>query len=246
MRYSRYLRCGALSLFCPQLTAIFGSPGSDSYRPVSIQFLPGPGDGPAIKRSEKERHEGSGLLSVSVIGFAEVGTHPLFLHAELDPQHEEDEREDDEAAHLGDRNRHAEETRENSGVDGMTRQGIGTGGDQFVALLDGDGAAPVAAQVFACPDSEEDPGAGDASSQPEGPKASRPELDVEPRQWDARSGEEDDGNQEDEDAEDARGRRLKTLRGFGVDGFDLPVNKKGDPYDGKEGFVEPKHVDLRR
>jgi hypothetical protein len=39
----------------------------------------------------------------------------------------------------------------------------------------------------------------------------------------------------------ARGGRLKTLGGFGIGGFDLPVGKKGDPYNGKEKFVESKH-----
>ncbi|MGA8631031.1 MAG: hypothetical protein WB573_11820, partial [Terracidiphilus sp.] len=35
--------------------------------------------------SEEERHEGSGVVSVGGILLAELGTHPLFLHAELDP-----------------------------------------------------------------------------------------------------------------------------------------------------------------
>jgi hypothetical protein len=43
----------------------------------------------------------------SGIRFAELATHPLFLHAELDPEREEDENENDEPARLGDRNRHA-------------------------------------------------------------------------------------------------------------------------------------------
>jgi hypothetical protein len=39
---------------------------------------------------------------------------------------------------LGDCNRHAKETGQNAGVDGVTDQGIRTGGDQLVALLNGD------------------------------------------------------------------------------------------------------------
>ena len=38
--------------------------------------------------------------------------------------------------------------------------------------------------------------------------------------------------------------RLETLGGFGICGFDLPVEKKGDPDHGKERFVEPEHVGL--
>ena len=40
-------------------------------------------------------------------------------------------------------------------------------GDQLVALLNGDGAAAVAAEVLARPDGEEKAGDGDGGSQPE-------------------------------------------------------------------------------
>ena len=95
------------------------------------------------QRSEEVRHQSSGLMSIGGIRLAELGTHPLFLHAELDPEREEEENENDEPAHLGDGNRHAKETGQNAGVDGVTNHGIGTGSDQLVALLNGDGAAPV-------------------------------------------------------------------------------------------------------
>ena len=77
------------------------------------------------QRSEEVRHQGSSLMSISGIRLAELGTHPLFLHAELDPEREEDENENDEPAHLGDGNRHAKETGQNAGVDGVTDHGIG-------------------------------------------------------------------------------------------------------------------------
>src|SRR5271155_5562828 len=113
-------------------------------------------------------------MSIGSIRLAELGTHPLFLQAELGPEREEDEEESDEAAHLGGGNRHAKEAGENAGVDGVTDHGIGTGGNQLVALLNSDGAAPVAAEVHARPDGEEKAGDGDGSSHPEGPKASHP------------------------------------------------------------------------
>jgi hypothetical protein len=97
-----------------------------------------------------------------------------------EPEHEEDEDENDEPAHLGDCNRHAKKPGQNAGVDWVTHHGIGTCGDQLVALVNGDGAAPVAAEVLACPDGEEKAGDGDGGSQPEWPIASRPELDVKP------------------------------------------------------------------
>lgn len=148
-------------------------------------------------------------MSISGICLAELGTHPLFLHAELDPEREEDENENDEPAHLGDGNRHAKKTGQNAGVDGVTDHGIGTGGDQFVALLNSDRAAPVAAEVLARPDGEQKAGDGDASSQPEGPKANRPGPEIKQRQRDASCREKDDRDQEDEDTQDARGSRLE-------------------------------------
>ncbi len=113
----------------------------------SIQPVPGhPQD---AQRSEEVRHQRCGVTSIGGIRLAKLGTHPLFLHAELDPEHDEDENESDEPSQLGDGNRHPKETGQNAGVDGVTDHGIGTGGDQLVALLNGDGAAPVAAEVLA-------------------------------------------------------------------------------------------------
>jgi hypothetical protein len=185
-------------------------------------------------RSEEVRHQGCGLASIGGIRLAELGTHPLFLHAELDPEHEEDENENDEPSHLGDGNRHAKETGQNAGVDGVTDHGIRTGGDQLVVLLNSDGAAPVAAKVLARPDGEQKAGDRDGSSQPEGPKANRPELEVKPGQRDASCREEDDRDQENEGAQDARSSRLEALGGFGIGGFDLPVEKKAIQSTGKK------------
>jgi len=84
----------------------------------------------------------------------QTGSASTPLHAELDPEREEDsESESDEPAHLRDCNRHAKETDQNAGVDGVTDHG--SGGDQLVALLNGDGAAPVAAEVLERPDGEQ-------------------------------------------------------------------------------------------
>src|SRR6202021_485876 len=128
-------------------------------------------------------------------------THPLLLHAELYPEREEEESESDEPAHLGEGNRGAEESGQNARVDGVTGEGVGTGGDQLVVLLDGDGAAPVAAEIQARPDGEQKAGDRDRCSQPEGPKARPPELEVEPGRGDAR----DRGEEE-------RDRKKKTAR----------------------------------
>src|SRR5262249_16473438 len=128
---------------------------------------------------------------------------------------------------------------------GVTDHCVGSGGDQFVALLNRDGAAPVAAQVLSRPNGEEKAGDQDGSSQPEGPKPSRPELKIGPAERDAGCRKQDDRDQECEGAQDARGDGLKTSGGFRIDGFDLPVDEKGDPEDGKERFVEPEHAGLQ-
>jgi hypothetical protein len=171
-----------------------------------------------------------------------LGAHPLLLHAELDRVHEEDEDESDKSAHLGEGDRGAKEPDQNAGVDGVTDHCIGPRGDQLVALLNRDGAAPVAAEVHSRPDGEEKAGDRDGSSQPEGPKPSRPGLKIEPAQRDASCREQHDRDQEGEGAQDARGDGLETLGGFRIDGFDLPVDEKGDPENGKERFVAPEHA----
>jgi hypothetical protein len=172
-------------------------------------------------------------MSVGGIYFSELGAHPLVLHAELDPEHEEYENENDEPAHLGHGNRHAKESGQNAGVDGVT--------DQLVALLNGDRAAPVAAEVLTRPDGEEKAGDGACSSQPERPKANGPELEIKQGQRDASCREQGDRDQEDKGAQDARASRLEALGGFGIGGFDLPLEKKENPDHGKERLVEPEH-----
>jgi hypothetical protein len=80
--------------------------------------------------------------------------------------------------------------------------------------------------VHARPHGKQQPGDDDGSSQPEGPKANWPELDVKPGQRDPRCRKKNDRDQENDDAQDARGKRLQALRGFGIGGFDLPVEKR--------------------
>src|SRR5580700_2050830 len=138
------------------------------------EFAEPPGAEMVTQRSEEIRHQGSGVMSIGGIRLARLGTHPLFLHAELDPERDEEENESDQPAHLGEGNRAAKEPGQNAGVDRVTDHGIGTGGDQLVALLNRDGAAPVSAEVLARPNSERKAGDGDGSSQPEGPKANWP------------------------------------------------------------------------
>jgi hypothetical protein len=42
------------------------------------------------RRSEEVRHEGRGLMGIGGVGFPKLGTHPLLLHAELEPEYEKD------------------------------------------------------------------------------------------------------------------------------------------------------------
>ena len=70
----------------------------------------------------------------------------------------------------------------------------------------------------------------------------RPGLKIQPAQRNASGREQDDRNHEREKAKETRGDGLKTLGGFSSDGFDPPVDEKGDPENGKEEFVEPEHA----
>src|ERR1700719_2581694 len=60
--------------------------------------------GESVKRSEEVGHQGGGLSGIGSIRLPKLGAHPFLLHAELEPEHEEDEDENDEPAHLGDCN----------------------------------------------------------------------------------------------------------------------------------------------
>ena len=79
-------------------------------------------------------------MGIDGVCFPKLGAHPLLLHAELEPEHEEDKDESDKSAHLGEGDRGAKEPGQNAGVDGVTDDCIGPGGDQLVALLNRDGA----------------------------------------------------------------------------------------------------------
>src|SRR5215472_17437585 len=166
-------------------------------------------------------------MGIGDIRLPKLGAHPLLLSPKLGPEHDEYQDETDEPAHLGERNRGAKKPGQNAGVDGVTDQGIGAGGNQLVALLNGYGAAPVPAEVLARPDGEEKTDDGKNSSNPKRPDARRPELAVEPGQRDASCREKDDHNQEGEGAQDARRGRLAALGGFGISRLDLPIEKKG-------------------
>src|SRR5215467_7904543 len=102
----------------------------------------------------------------------------------------------------------------------MTDHGIRAAGNQFVALLYGYGAAPVAGEVMARPHREEKAGKANRSSHPKGPEARRPELAVEPGQRDPICREQYDHDHEGDGPQNARGVPLATLVGFGVRGFD--------------------------
>ena len=62
---------------------------------------------------------------------------------------------------------------QNAGVDEVTDQSIGAGGNQFVALLNGYEVAPVAGEVLARPDGEEKADDGKSSSNAKGPDVRR-------------------------------------------------------------------------
>ena len=181
-------------------------------------------------------------MGIGAVGLTKLGAHPLLLDAELNPEYEENEAETDKSAHLREGDCGAKEPGQKAGVDGVPDHRIGSGGDQFVTLLYSDGAAPVAAEVLSGPDGEGHASDHNASPHPKWPQPLRPELKIEPGQRDARCQKQDDRDQVCEGAQDARCGGLETLGSFRTDGFDLPIDEKGDPENGKERLVEPEHA----
>ena len=59
-------------------------------------------------------------MCIGGVCLPKLGAHPLPLHAELDPEYEEDEDENDKSPHLGEGDRGAKQPGQNAGVDGMT------------------------------------------------------------------------------------------------------------------------------
>ena len=64
-------------------------------------------------------------MGIGGIRLPKLGTHPLLFHAELRPEHQEYQEQNDDPAYLGERNRGSKEPDQNAGVDGMPDQGIG-------------------------------------------------------------------------------------------------------------------------
>ena len=107
-------------------------------------------------------------MRIHGIRLPKLGTHPLLFHAELQPQHNQHKDKADDPAHLGECDGGAKKPGQNAGVDGVAYEGVGAGGNQLVALLNGDRAAPVAAEVMARPDGEENADDGNCSSNQNG------------------------------------------------------------------------------
>src|SRR5215471_3019697 len=103
-------------------------------------------------------------MGIGGIGFSKLGTHPVLLHPKLGPEHEKYQDETDNPAHLGESNRGTKKPAQNAGIDGVTDESIGAGGNQLVVLLNGYGVAPIPAEVLARPDGEEKAADGHSGS----------------------------------------------------------------------------------
>ena len=68
-------------------------------------------------RSEDVGHQGGGAMGIRGICLAKLGTHPLFLHAELHQKARKKKTNIDEPAHLGEGDGDTEEPDENAGID---------------------------------------------------------------------------------------------------------------------------------
>src|SRR5579863_2209500 len=104
-------------MYFPNLTF----PGAEASRPLNSPSRESlPLKSRVAHRSEEIGQQGGSLSGIGGIRLPKLRAHPLLLHAELEPEREEDEDDNDEPAHLRDCNRHAKEPGQNAGVDGVT------------------------------------------------------------------------------------------------------------------------------
>src|SRR6188472_2900676 len=82
--------------------------------------------------------------TVGLVLLPKALSHPTLFQSKFAPQCPPSDQNGENTAPLSARHRRAENGNEQSRVDGVTNDGVGTVSDQFMISLDGDDAAPVA------------------------------------------------------------------------------------------------------
>jgi hypothetical protein len=190
---------------------------------------------------EEIGNQGADLAGVGFVGGAELFAHPFFFESEFAPEGEEDEGQGEESPPFGARDGGTEESEEQSGVDGVADQGVGAGGDEFVVVFEGNGLAPVFAEIATRPDGEKKTCSADGGAQPEGPEARRKKALIQECGADVGKGEESGSGEEESQASPARGTGFKARCGFDVASHVTPIEDVGQPHGGKEAGIEDLH-----
>ncbi len=138
-----------------------GGCGSIAPRFITSQML----------RRRSRGEDGAGGAGVVVVLRAEGLAHELLLLEALDGEGEPEEEDGGDVAPLVPGERGANQRDDHAGIDGVAHEAVGTGADELVADLDGDGAGPVAAQRGASPEGEGEAECGDGDAEPAEPVA---------------------------------------------------------------------------
>lgn len=182
------------------------------------------------------------MLFVCAVGLGEVFEESAFFLVEFDGEANEGQGHTESAAVAGHEGEEGtEDGQQDAGVNRVARDGIGAGLDDFVVFLDGDEAAPVAAQVAAGPDGPAQAGGGEEGA--EGFRAGGWGEDV---AFEVGEMARDDDADDDEDEEDGPfDGRLAVDAFFDVLGGNDPDNEPAEPHeiDNDESCVEvPSHT----
>lgn len=103
------------------------------------------------------------MAAMLLKSFSELrGEHGFFLPS-FDPVAENDQSDSDDASPAVDRQRSADGSQIDSGINRMAEISVGAGADEFVVLFESDAGTPILSQVPARPESDgdADPGEGD-------------------------------------------------------------------------------------
>src|SRR5580704_14919890 len=118
----------------------------------------------AVRLRPKTRDDGAGGATVFVILCAEGVGHGALLDLALDLEADVGQNYGDDSAHLVTHDRGPEQGEHQAGIDRVTHEAVRAAAHQLVADFNGDGAAPVTAQVGSGPERESDPGCREGNS----------------------------------------------------------------------------------
>src|SRR6185437_14500270 len=149
--------------------------------------------------SKNEGYQRCDTPGVGLIGVSELLPHPALLDPQLVPQGACGQRKGEDRAQVAERQRRAEECKEQTRVDRVADEGVRPARDELVLFLDSHAAAPIPAQMQARPDGKQQPAGGQKYPNPERPFGRRQKMLGEQRRPHSLPGIEKDCDRERND-----------------------------------------------